>query len=305
MDFSSLVKAVQDFWNFIWPPVLCTAALMGISWIVAPNVCRRTGAALLAHKPSPETQIAFAKAAKRFGLDKLAPILAAFTLLFLLSAIKNVVLVAGALVPVEITFNPDALLRNHAVDPKVADLWFSYGGKDDISGFREQIQRTVDEAKQKNADAQVVNGLGYWQRTAGGDTEMFNACKFLALWTIGMVLLELRLKGGRVRAFARGVLLSVTLLLTGSVYVVLYLYATDQEQYEALTVAEVYKTPEIHNCYSSSETDDAKCKTFQDTLHPPSYGAGERWWHINFAPSSVVQWVVRSIEEKRGMVPRF
>src|ERR1700761_7369756 len=110
MDFSSLVKAVQDFWSFIWPPVLCVMALMGTARFIAPNYCRRMAGLLLRTKPSAETQISFAKISKRFGFDKLAPVITAFTLLFVLSATKNIVIVVGSLVPIEVSFNPDRLL---------------------------------------------------------------------------------------------------------------------------------------------------------------------------------------------------
>ncbi len=89
MDFSSLVKAVQDFWSFIWQPVLCVVALIGTAVFIAPNYCRRIGRLLLRTKPSAEAQISFVKISKRFGFDRLAPVIAAFTLLFVLSATRT------------------------------------------------------------------------------------------------------------------------------------------------------------------------------------------------------------------------
>lgn len=289
MDFSSLVKAVQDFWNFIWPPVLCTLALIGIAYFEAPNWCRRVRGFLIAKKPSPESQIAFAKLSKRFGLDKLAPIVIAFTLLFVLSATRNVVLLLGSLVPIEVTNTPDLWIQSHSQDPRLADLWLSYGTNGNASALHQQIQRSVDEAKQKDANGSVISSFQYWKNIAGSDTEMFNACKFLVLWSILMLLLELRERRQPTRALGRCFVLVTVLLFAAACYVVLDIYALDQQQYAALDVAEVYKSPEAHNCETNS---DPQCEMYRKVMEAPSsYPADGRWWHIRFAPGWVLRWV--------------
>ncbi len=296
MDFSSLVKAVQDFWSFIWPPILCTVALIGIALFVAPNWCKRVEASLIAVRPSPARQIAFVKFSKRFGFDKLAPVVAAFTLLFLLSATENVMLVLGSFVPIEITYNPDILLQSHGSNPRVADLWFSYGGTSDVHGFSEQIQQTVDEARQKNKDSSVVSGFQYWGRTAGGYIEMFNACKFLIPWSVAMFLFELRSRRRRLRSAGRCLLLVLMLFFAGATYGLLYLYAINQQEFAALSVAEVYKAPEAHNCYGPAETPDAKCQKYEEMMQPSSFDEkGRLWWNVEFTPSSVARWVFQEV----------
>jgi hypothetical protein len=222
-------------------------------------------------------------------------VIAAFTLLFLLSATKNIMLIVGSLVPIEISFNPDRLLQQHASSPGLADLWFSYGAKDGISAFREQIQRTVDEASQKNASSEVVSGLDYWRRTEGGYSAMFNACKFLLLWSIAMLLLEVRERQASARAVFRGLLLAVVLLFTGSVYVVLYLYAVNQKSYAALNVATAFKAPEPHGCYTVTNEKDEKCDAFAHMMEPAPFEKHRRWWNIDFAPSSVLRWLFQGI----------
>lgn len=57
MDFSGLVKGVQDFWDFIWPPIFCLLALVGITYYVAPLTFGRMLSKIATLKPTDKGQI--------------------------------------------------------------------------------------------------------------------------------------------------------------------------------------------------------------------------------------------------------
>ena len=88
MDFSGLVKGVQDFWDFIWPPIFCLVALVGITYHVAPLTFSKMLSKLATLRPTAQRQIQFVKVSKRFGFDKLLPIICAFFLIFALDVIR-------------------------------------------------------------------------------------------------------------------------------------------------------------------------------------------------------------------------
>jgi len=211
------------------------------------------------------------------------------------------VMVVGSLIPVEVTYDPDLLLENHADSPRTAALWFAYGGDGSVSDFRQQIQRTVDEARQKNGNDSVVSGLQYWQKTAGEYVGMIDVCKFLVLYTLCMLLLELRQRRDSLRALGRCFLLLLVLSVASATYVALFLYATDQAEYSTLEVAAVYKAPQPHMCYYGTiiPADEEKCKLYADSMQPTFHPGRKRWWWIEFAFGSVFRWVFHGLTGQR------
>ena len=123
MDFSGLVKGVQDFWDFIWPPILCLIALVGITAYVAPSVFSKMSSKLTNLKPNAQRQIQFVKVSKRFGFDKLLPIICAFFLIFLLDVARNIVVMGGQAIPPVLSYTPSALILENHSDSMIQCLW--------------------------------------------------------------------------------------------------------------------------------------------------------------------------------------
>jgi hypothetical protein len=128
LDFSGLVKGVQDFWDFIWPPIFCLFALVGAANYVAPLTVSKVLAKLAAFKPDSKRQIQFVKVSKRFGFDKLLPIICAFFLIFALDVIRNIVVMGGQAIPPVITYTPSALVVENDTDSMIQCLWKTRSG---------------------------------------------------------------------------------------------------------------------------------------------------------------------------------
>jgi hypothetical protein len=149
MDFSSLVKGVQDFWDFIWPPVLCLVALVGIASYVGPATFNRLLAKCGALRPTTDRQIQFVKASKRFGFDKLMPVICAFCLIFLLDVVRNVVVMGGQIIPPSITYQPAVIILDNESIPAVRCLWETR--ERDVTHQKEAIQQSASDTKTPNA----------------------------------------------------------------------------------------------------------------------------------------------------------
>jgi hypothetical protein len=123
MDFSGLIKGVQDFWDFIWPPILCLVALIGITSYVAPLTFSKMFSKLTSLRPTDKRQIQFIKVSKRFGFDKLLPIICAFSFIFLLDVVRNIVVMGGQAIPPVITYTPSRLILENNSDMMIQCLW--------------------------------------------------------------------------------------------------------------------------------------------------------------------------------------
>ncbi|MEO8131439.1 MAG: hypothetical protein ABI822_30365, partial [Bryobacteraceae bacterium] len=285
MDFSGLIKGVQDFWDFIWPPILCLVALVGLTLYIAPLMFSRVLSKAASLRPTEPRQIQFFKAAKRFGFDKLFPIICAFFLIFLLDVVRNIVLMGGQALPPVITYTPSALLLENSSNSMIQCLWktrsasiylrqqentrtaasqkgaapppqkdpdpthldmrYGFVTLEDISQL---IDAAVADAEVQHKDSEPVKSLHYAQERTDTPHLVFSALKFLFLFLLCVSVLELRRSATRRRVVARA-LLSLGVLILGIVgYLLAYLKATENVAAMKRYVAQAYPITSAMNC---------------------------------------------------------
>lgn len=221
MDFSGLVKGVQDFWDFIWPPILCLVALIGITFYAAPLTLSKMFSSLTRLRPTDQRQIHFIKVSKRLGFDKLLPIICAFFLIFLLDVVRNIVVMGGQAIPPVITYTPSRLIIENDTDSMIQCLWktrsesihlqqeatikaskspqeverlsqkdtdpshldmrYGFVNFEDITQI---INAAVAEAEAQHKDSEPVKSLHYAEENTGTPHMVFSALKFLFIYTL-------------------------------------------------------------------------------------------------------------------------
>ena len=110
MDLSALIKGVQDFWNFIWPPVVLLIVLAALALAIAPGALAGIRDVVRAHLPDHATRLAAARNFRHFGFDKLTPVVGVFCLIFLLYVARNAVDAVGGALPLTVVEYPGVWL---------------------------------------------------------------------------------------------------------------------------------------------------------------------------------------------------
>jgi hypothetical protein len=327
MDFSGLVKGVQDFWDFIWPPIFCLIALVGIAAYVAPQLLNRLWTKLIGLRPTDQRQIQFIKVSKRFGFDKLLPIICAFFLVFMLDIVRNIVAMGGQAIPPVITYSSTTLLLDDSHDVMVQCLWKTREesihqqrraatkgpspqtanaeppspgeeerelenryGTVGIYEVQEIIDAAAADARVQHKDSPPVLSLHHYEEEAGAAYMVFNALKFLFLYTIVIGFLELRHSAVRGRIALRTVLVLMILSLGVFGYFLRFLKMSQEVEGMRRYVAQVYPLKDSLNCKGFDEQTAMDLdRLYEDTIsHERSHR--QRWWSLEFPDTKIFVW---------------
>jgi hypothetical protein len=327
MDFSGLVKGVQDFWDFIWPPILCLVALVGLTLYVAPLLYSTTLSNIESLRPTEQRQIQFFKAAKRFGFDKLFPIICAFFVIFLLDVVRNIVVMGGQALPPVIIYTPSALLLESSSDSMIQCLWktrsasihlqqqesikaaaspqevaqlpqkdtdpnhldmrYGFVTFEDLSQL---IEAAVADAEMKHKDSEPVKGLHYTQERTATPHLVFSALKFLFLYLLFVSFLELRRSKTRPRVVFR-TFLSLGVLLVGMVgYFLGYLKATENVANMRRYVAQTYPISGSMHCDAFDDDIRMDLDKLYMKMVIREQSRRKRWWSLQFPDTKFVTW---------------
>jgi hypothetical protein len=332
MDFSGLVKGVQDFWNFIWPPILCLVALTGITFYAAPLTFSKMFANLTSLRLTDQRQIQFVKVSKRFGFDKLLPIICAFLLVLLLDVVRNIVVMGGQAIPPVITSTPSRLILENDADSMIQCLWktrsesihlkqeatikaakspqevdrlsqkdtdpshldmrYGFVTFEDITQI---IDAAVAEAETQHKDSEPVKSLHYAEEDTGTPHMVFSALKFLFLYTLIVSFLELRRSTTRPRVVFRTLALLGILFGGMFVYCLRYLKATENVQDMKRYVAQTYPITGSMNCDAFDDATSMDLDILYGKMVKREKVRGERWWSLQFPDMNIVRWSWRQV----------
>lgn len=327
MDFSGLVKGVQDFWDFIWPPIFCLIALVGIAAYVAPQLLSRIWTKLIGLRPTDQRQIQFVKVSKRFGFDKLLPIICAFFLVFMLDIVRNIVAMGGQAIPPVITYSSTTLLLNSSHDVMVQCLWKTKEesihqqrkaatadaspraanaellspeeeerelenryGTVGIYEIQEIIDAAAADARVQHKDSPPVLGLHHYEEEAGSAYMVFNALKFLFLYTIVIGFLELRHSKSHHRIVLRTILVLVILSLGMFGYFLRFLKMSQEVVGMTRYVAQVYPIKDSLNCKGFDEQTNIDLDRIYEATIDHERSRRDRWWSFQFPDTKIFTW---------------
>jgi CheY-like chemotaxis protein len=300
MDFSSLVKAVQDFWNFVWPPVVCLVILLGTIYAVAPSAASRVGKLLTRLRPSPSSQLSAAKNLKRFGLDKLLPILAAFCVLFLMDVARTMVVLVGDALPPSISYRYDLWFLQHASDERIPCLWAHFDDAPRLNELQNDIERTLSESEATSKNSHVFENIRNWNEQSGKAHTAFSACKFFIAWALFWTLVEIALAKRLLRALFFVVCLAI-FSLAGTFYFFRHIWAIEQEQYARVEAVQVFLFQKPPQCRSISATQqNAYNEIVTDAQRSADQGKEHQWWTIRMFDAYYLRWIWKQINATSG-----
>ncbi|SDF80519.1 hypothetical protein SAMN05444167_3366 [Terriglobus roseus] len=337
MDFSGLVKGVQDFWDFIWPPIFCIVALTGILVYVAPQTFKVALAKLTNLKPDDQRQVQFFKVAKRFGFDKLLPIICAFFLIFFLDVVRNIVVMGGQAIPPVISYTPSAMLLEHSNDSMIECLWMTRSqaihlqqeaalkaapptphetegaSQKDPAPFHldtrygfvtfEEISQLIDaaavEASAQHKDAGPVKSLHYAEEDINAPHMAFSALKFLFLYTLVVSFIELRRSTTRSRVVFRTIFLLAVIVVGMFGYFLRYLRATEKVQEMKRYVARAYPLSGTMNCEALDDQTSLELHNLYEGRAERESEWRRRWWSLRFPDTTIVKWSWEQVTGQR------
>jgi len=327
MDFSGLVKGVQDFWDFIWPPIFCLLALVEITYYVAPLTFSRMLSKLATMRPTDQRQIQFVKVSKRFGLDKLLPIICAFFLIFALDVIRNIVVMGGQAIPPVISYTPSTLIldkhsdsmiqclwktRSEAIhqqqeatikaaaspketellswrdpDPTHLDMRYGHVNFEDLSQI---IEAAVADAEVQHKDSEPVKGLHYAEEGMGTPHVVFSALKFLFIYTLIVSFLELRYSTTRPRVVFRTLVLFGLILVGMLGYFLRFLNAAEKVEDMKRYIAQTYPIPGSMHCDAFNDVTSTDLNSLYEKAVTRELSRGNRWWSLQFPDTKIITW---------------
>lgn len=106
MTVSSILDAVREGWNFIWPPCFLLLVLIAITRILAPLSLKDLAAYLGRLLQHQKKVIALLRV---YGLGKFVGVIEAFVILFLLYVLRLAIPIVGDAIPGQMTYTPSAM----------------------------------------------------------------------------------------------------------------------------------------------------------------------------------------------------
>jgi hypothetical protein len=279
VEFSGLVKGVQDFWEFIWPPVICLVLLLGIPALLAPSVLTAGLQHLERLRPDSPHQVTVFKFFKRFGIDKLVPVIAAFALVFLLDVLRNAVFFAGTAIPPNISYDTNRLLLYHGREGNIQSLWFKTGKPADFFRVQQRIELALGEAEAAHKDRELSD-VHFWSERAGHDYSAFGASKFFVLWSAVFCIIGIRKHDPNRRPLLGGVLIMLFFIVAAGIFSIRFVYATEQSFYAQTHLADAATTGTLPDCPGENNPCTAYRQMIDAMANNPSYHAAH-WWFIS------------------------
>lgn len=293
LDFSGLVKAVQDLWDFVRPPVLCLIILAGIAYYAAPRRCSSIWNWIWRSRPTPEVRETVTRATEHLGFDKLLPILMAFVTLLAFNVIWDTVTAIGNAFPPYASYSPDIWLIHHATEMDLQCLWAQYGDAPDMTRFQTEIERTTSEAREVHKESPRLENIDYWLKQEGKSHQAWLACKFFFLWAILCAVSELMFVKASLKIARRLFLCLVFLTVAGGTFLFSYIYGVEQVEVAQVSAAEAFLFPNSKSpCAALMGLHQ---RDFKDAVDESRKQAAEHltkgWWTVSVFDSEYFTWV--------------
>jgi CheY-like chemotaxis protein len=280
---------------------VCLAILLGIIWGIAPVAASHIAARIMRLKPSDGAQMSAFKTLKRFGFDKLVPVVAAFSLLFLMDVAKTLVVQVGDTIPPNVSYRYDLWFLQHSSDERLRCLWAHFDDAPTLNEFQNDVERALSEVEMVNKDSQIFGNLRYWTDKSGSASEGFSACKFFIAWAIMWALIEMIVTRHPARPLSLMTFCFVLFFIIGSFFLFRDVWGIEQEQDARLAAVEVFLFQRQPACRAISAEQQASYDEIINEAHHDSTRSSEhRWWSIRIFDSYYPHWIWQEISSPVG-----
>lgn len=292
MDFDTLPKAIADFWQFLFAPIITVALIVLVACWIGGRGFRgrvaglyRNGVAALSH---PDNR----HAAKAYGLDKLMPVIVIIAVVSMLYVTMVVSRFIGNLMPPYLIYRTDLLLASRMPHERVAFIWAQFP---DVQGVGD-LARVIDRGPTMTADEQkkLTDGAKYWADTVGVYNDYLLVGKFLVV----MSLICLIGAVGRVTvgqwfgALFRTVAVLIVLGLAEIYFIGRYYYAVEQLWYAK--VDGLYDILAERKAVHPAGDDLTAINDKLRSELSSRAGEHERWWDVRFVDRYYASWLMRT-----------
>jgi len=246
MTVSSILDAVREGWNFVWPPCFLLLVLLVLARILAPLSLRDFGSYLGRLLQLQKRLIAILRL---YGLGKFVGIIEAFGILFLLYVVHQVVPAVGDAIPGQLTYTPSVMWVRTVDHESLACALASLPGAsiDTLEG-EVSIRKKAIQAKLGGARAEDFFSSDWWQRKNGDTVLAFNICKALMLYAVVVAVIEVVRKRKVLRSVGVLFLVLLGLILLAAYLLGEQVYEHEQEDFALLSDARVMADVDGFSC---------------------------------------------------------
>ena len=270
MNFQEVQGAVDQAWEFAWPPVvLLLIMILTFCWI-APTAAFRTR--IILERLVTVERIRKTRASLRlWGLGKLLPIMAAFGIIFVLYFVNRIVHSIGDLLPPKVAYRADLLVARYGDHRMLGCIASRYS-------YRENGHRRFPSGVLARVSEDIIGenfeGAQPWEKQESRSFLVWNVTKFLFFWVI-LCFASQKLARGPVRWHTLFIpLLVLALVASGSL--VKFVYALQQRSSVQIHAAEArYLTSKECKTYVLTAEDREALGFYRERSSVP------RWWWLS------------------------
>lgn len=226
-----------------------------------------------------------------YGVSKLMPIIAAFSIVVVLYVSMVSVRWIGSTLPVSLTYNPDALFISIDNSDRLARIWSKFSDVSTFSNLRVIIQERSYKAE-RELDKPFL-GIANWESRAGAESVSFSTVKFLVLWALMCAVVAVALGAPFWASFVRTVGIWLALALAGVYFGFQYFYATEQLAHAQLNAVDALVSPATQP-RADSATDDGLEKYKKLVSEEQERRDHVSWWNIRILDKYFYEWSYRT-----------
>lgn len=296
MNFSTILQAVREGWDFVWPPCVLVLVLGGLFWLIAPSTFKHFKDGSQSQFHHRRKLLAFLRL---YGLKPFLPAMDAFAVLLILYVLQLLPAAIGAALPGRFVYY-DAASWVETQPP--ADLMCALaaipGATLDSLEQDIKIRERATQAKLGVAAGGELFSAAGMERQLSATRKEFYLCKFLILYSLVVAAFEIK----RTRKFLRplGLLVPVVavLVLAAAYLAERQIYEFEQYRYTLLNDLQVIEDMEGFSCNKAAE---AQKDAITGVLLPPFASTEieqEPVIRVTFV-DFYLKWLPRHLLEKR------
>ena len=187
MNFSSILQAVREGWNFVWPPCVLALLLAGLFRLLAPSTftdCKTGFGKLFGRRRRLMASL------RLYGLTKFLPAIDGFTILLILYLLQQLPPAIGHALPGQFVFDDTPLWAQSSEDV-VCALAAVPGATLDNLAQGIKVREKAVEAKLSAGAGNELFGAEWAQNNLDATIREFDLCKFVILYSLVVAGIEL------------------------------------------------------------------------------------------------------------------
>jgi hypothetical protein len=187
MNFSSILQAVREGWNFVWPPCVLVLLLAVLFWLLAPSTftdCKTGFSKLSKRRRKLMTFLSL------YGLRKFLPAIDAFTVLLILYLLQQLPPAIGQVLPGQFVFDDTALWAQNSENLVCALAAVPGATLDNLEQGIKVREKAVEAKLGAGAGNELFNAE-WAEKELDVTIREFNLCKFVILYSLVLAGIEI------------------------------------------------------------------------------------------------------------------